>query len=139
MACVLRRSARGEKRAERLQRAGNDPEGATIYVTLEPCCHYGKTPPCTEAIIEKRIVLSRLRRLGSQSGGSGERDSNSEGSGVETEGPVMEAECLEKNRIFFHYITEKTPYVIMKYAMTADGKIACVTGDSPMGDSRGSS
>lgn len=42
----------------------------------------------------------------------------------------MEAECLEKNRIFFHYITEKTPYVIMKYAMTADGKIACVTGDS---------
>ena len=78
----------------------------------------------------KRIVPSRLRRLGSQSGGSGERIQILRAAGIETEGPVMEAECLEKNRIFFHYITEKTPYVIMKYAMTADGKIACVTGDS---------
>ncbi len=109
---------------------GNDPEGATIYVTLEPCCHYGKTPPCTEAIIENGLSRVVFGAWDPNPVVAGKGIRILRAAGIETEGPVMEAECLEKNRIFFHYITEKTPYVIMKYAMTADGKIACVTGDS---------
>lgn len=109
---------------------GNDPEGATIYVTLEPCCHYGKTPPCTEAIIENRLSRVVFGAWDPNPLVAGKGIQILKDAGIETEGPVLEAECLRKNRIFFHYITTGMPYVIMKYAMTADGKIACVTGDS---------
>ena len=109
---------------------GNDPQGATIYVTLEPCCHYGKTPPCTEAIIENRLGRVVFGAWDPNPLVAGKGIQILRDAGIETEGPVMEEECLAKNKIFFHYITRKMPYVIMKYAMTADGKIACVTGDS---------
>lgn len=104
--------------------------GATLYVTLEPCCHYGKTPPCTEAIIEqgiRRVVI-------------GSRDPNPKvcgkgaailrAAGIQVEEDFMRGECDKLNPVFFHYITTGTPYVIMKYAMTADGKIATRTGAS---------
>ncbi len=107
-----------------------DAEGATIYVTLEPCCHYGKTPPCTEAIIEhgiKRVVIGSADPNPLVSG-KGEQILRSQG--IDVESGVLREECDKLNNIFFHYITTKTPYVIMKYAMTADGKIACYTGDS---------
>ena len=109
---------------------GNDPEGATIYVTLEPCCHYGKTPPCTEAIIENRLGRVVFGAWDPNPLVAGKGIQILKDAGIETEGPVLEEECLSKNKIFFHFITHNTPYVIMKYAMTADGKIACVTGDS---------
>ena len=122
----------GELHAERNAIASltESAEGATIYVTLEPCCHYGKTPPCTEAIIEqkiKRVVI-------------GSRDPNPEVSGkgikmlqeagIEVIEDFMREECDRLNPVFFHYITTKTPYVVMKYAMTLDGKIATKTGAS---------
>ena len=105
-------------------------EGADLYVTLEPCCHYGKTPPCTEAIIAHKI---RRVVIGSDDpnpkvAGKGVIQLREAGILVET--GVMKAECDRLNPIFFHYITTNMPYVVMKYAMTADGKIATKTGAS---------
>ncbi|SES83467.1 bifunctional diaminohydroxyphosphoribosylaminopyrimidine deaminase/5-amino-6-(5-phosphoribosylamino)uracil reductase RibD [[Clostridium] polysaccharolyticum] len=105
-------------------------EGATLYVTLEPCCHYGKTPPCTDAIIEhkiKRVVIATLDPNPLVSG-KGIQILKEHGISVTT--GVLEAEALELNHVFFHYITSGLPYVVMKYAMSADGKIATRTGAS---------
>ena len=105
-------------------------EGATIYVTLEPCCHYGHQPPCTEAILAngiRRVVI-------------GSRDPNplvaGKGAailrehGVEVTEDFLRAECDSLNPDFFRFITTKLPYVVVKYAMTLDGKIASRTGAS---------
>ena len=109
---------------------GNNPKDATIYVTLEPCCHHGKTPPCTEAIIESgisKVVIGTLDVNPLVAGRGAEILSNS---GIRVEIGLLEKECKELNRIFNKYMTEKRPYVLMKYAMTADGKIATVSGES---------
>lgn len=105
-------------------------EGATLYVTLEPCCHHGKTPPCTDAILEQkmeRVVIGSRdpNPLVAGKGAALLRDS-----GVKVDEDFMRKECDSLNPIFFHYIVEKTPYVVMKYAMTADGKTASRTGAS---------
>lgn len=109
---------------------GNNPESADIYVTLEPCCHFGKQPPCCQALLEagiKRVFV-------------GSRDPNPlvhgkgneflRAHGIEVTEDFMRDECDALNPIFFHYITKKLPYVALKYAMTADGKIATRTGAS---------
>ena len=124
----------GELHAERnafasLENA-SDAEGATIYVTLEPCCHYGKTPPCTEAIIEhkiKRVVIGSRdpNPLVSGKGAALLREH-----GIEVCEDFLREECDAINHIFFHYITTKRPFVTVKYAMTMDGKIATKTGAS---------
>ena len=105
-------------------------EGATLYVTLEPCCHYGKTPPCTEAILEQKIarVVIGSRDPNPKVAGKGARLLRE--AGVKVEEDFLREECDRLNPVFFHYITTKTPYVVMKYAMTADGKIATKTGAS---------
>ena len=106
------------------------PAGATLYVTLEPCCHYGKQPPCVDAILEagiRRVVV-----------GSGDPNPLVAGKGiailrahdVEVTEHVLREDCDRLNRVFFHYITTKRPFVSMKYAMTLDGKIAAYTGAS---------
>jgi diaminohydroxyphosphoribosylaminopyrimidine deaminase/5-amino-6-(5-phosphoribosylamino)uracil reductase len=103
-------------------------EGATLYVTLEPCCHHGRTPPCTDAILSagiSRVVVG----MGDPNplvngGGVGILRQN----GVTVDLGVQEAECRSLNRIFSHFITTGTPFVTMKYAMTLDGKIAARTG-----------
>lgn len=122
----------GELHAERnaLASLSESAEGATMYVTLEPCCHYGKTPPCTEAIIEHRIsrVVIGSRDPNPLVAGKGARILRE--AGIEVTEDFMKEECDAVNPVFFHYITEKTPYVVMKYAMTADGKIATRTGAS---------
>lgn len=107
-----------------------DCTGADIYVTLEPCCHYGKTPPCTDAIISHKI---RRVFIGSPDPNplvAGKGVAILRDHGIEVTEGILQEECDELNRIFFHYITTNTPYVTMKYAMTIDGKIACYTGDS---------
>ncbi len=105
-------------------------QGAVLYVTLEPCCHYGKTPPCTEAIIESGIrrVVVGAADPNPLVAGKGIRMLREHGILVE-EG-VLEKECEEINRVFFHYIKTGRPYVVMKYAMTMDGKTAAVSGKS---------
>ena len=106
------------------------PRGATLYVTLEPCCHHGKTPPCTDAIIEsgiRRVVIG-TRDPNPMVSGKGTKILITNGIEV-TEG-ILEDECRELNHVFFHYIKTGRPLVIMKYAMTLDGKIATKTGAS---------
>lgn len=115
---------------EALADCGESPVGGTLYVTLEPCCHHGRQPPCTEAILEagiSRVVV-----------GSGDPNPLVAGKGlellrahgVEVQTGVLQAECDALNDVFFHYIRTKRPYVMMKYAMTFDGKIATRTGAS---------
>ena len=125
----------GEPHAERnaladCRKRGETPKAAVLYVTLEPCCHYGKTPPCTEALIEagvRRVVVG-AGDTNPLVGGKGIAQLREHGITV-TEG-VLEEECRRQNRIFFHYTEKKTPYVVMKYAMTLDGKIATASGKS---------
>ena len=122
----------GELHAERnaIVSLTESAEGATIYVTLEPCCHYGKTPPCTEAIIEQKIkkVVIGSRDPNPKVAGKGAQILRE--SGITVVQDFMREECDRLNPVFFHYITTKTPYVVMKYAMTLDGKIATKTGAS---------
>ena len=122
----------GELHAERNAIASltESAEGATIYVTLEPCCHYGKTPPCTEAIIEQKIKRVVIGSRDPNPKVSGKGIKMLQEAGIEVIEDFMREECDRLNPVFFHYITTKTPYVVMKYAMTLDGKIAAVTGDS---------
>ena len=121
-----------ELHAERnaLAACTEDPAGATLYVTLEPCCHYGKTPPCTEIIIEKKIakVVIGSRDPNPKVAGKGARILREHGINVVED--YMREACDALNPVFFHYITTKTPYVVLKFAMTLDGKIATRTGAS---------
>ena len=122
----------GQLHAERnaIKALTKEAKGATIYVTLEPCCHYGKTPPCTEAIIENQIgtVVIGSRDPNPLVAGKGAEQLRK--AGIRVIEDFMREECDQINPIFFHYITNKTPYVAMKYAMTMDGKIATRTGAS---------
>lgn len=105
-------------------------EGATLYVTLEPCCHYGKTPPCTEALLEHKIARVVIGSRDPDPRVAGKGAQILKAAGVRVEEDFLREECDRLNPVFFHYITEKTPYVVMKYAMTLDGKIATRTGAS---------
>ncbi len=105
-------------------------EGASIYVTLEPCCHYGKTPPCTEAIIENKIARVIIGSPDPNPLVAGKGVKLLREYGIEVVEGVLREECDRLNEIFMHYITTGLPFVTMKYAMTADGKIACYTGKS---------
>ena len=122
----------GEFHAERnaLTRCKEDLTGADLYVTLEPCCHQGKTPPCTDIIIERKIgrVFVGALDLNPKVDGGGIKILREHG--IEVITGILEQECLALNEIFFHYITTGLPYVAMKYAMTLDGKIASANGDS---------
>lgn len=109
---------------------GEDLAGAELFVTLEPCCHYGKTPPCTEIIIEsgiRKVYVGCMDPNPLVAGGGTKRLRES---GIEVYTGICERECRDLNKIFFHYIQTGRPYVVMKYAMTADGKIATRTGES---------
>ena len=125
----------GQLHAERnaianAKKRGNSLEGSTIYVTLEPCCHYGKTPPCTEAIIEEKIARVVVGSDDPNQLVSGKGFQMLREKGIEVIPHFLKEECDAMNHVFFHYIRTGTPYVAMKYAMTMDGKIACYTGDS---------
>lgn len=125
----------GQLHAERnaianAKKRGNSLEGSTIYVTLEPCCHYGKTPPCTEAIIEEKIARVVVGSDDPNPLVSGKGFQMLREKGIEVIPHFLKEECDAMNHVFFHYIRTGTPYVAMKYAMTMDGKIACYTGDS---------
>jgi diaminohydroxyphosphoribosylaminopyrimidine deaminase/5-amino-6-(5-phosphoribosylamino)uracil reductase len=122
----------GDWHAERnaLASCEHNPVGSTMYVTLEPCCHHGKTPPCTDAIIESGIsrVVVGSKDPNVLVGGKGIEILRSHG--IEVSCGVLEKECKELNEVFFHFITRRTPFLVMKYAMTLDGKTATATGKS---------
>lgn len=123
---------RGGFHAEReaLMDCAESSAGATLYVTLEPCCHYGRQPPCTDAILEAGIRRVVVGSVDPNPLVAGKGLAILRGNGVEVETGVLQAECDRQNAAFFHYITTKRPYVTMKYAMTLDGKIATHTGAS---------
>ena len=107
-----------------------DCKGATLYVTLEPCCHHGKTPPCTDIIIEKGIKKVVVGLLDPNPLVSGKGISILQNAGIEVVTGVEVDKIKELNKVFLKYIKTKRPYVILKTAMTLDGKIASHTGDS---------
>ena len=109
---------------------GNDIEGSTIYVTLEPCSHFGKQPPCALALIEEKVARVVVGSDDPNPLVSGRGYKMLREKGIEVITHFLKEECDAINDVFFHFITSKTPYIAMKYAMTMDGKIACYTGDS---------
>ena len=125
----------GQLHAERnaiahAKEAGHDLRGAMIYVTLEPCSHYGKQPPCALALIEEGISEVVVGSDDPNPLVSGRGYAMLREKGIRVVTHFLKEECDAINDVFFHYIRMGTPYVAMKYAMTMDGKIACHTGDS---------
>lgn len=110
--------------------AGTNPAGATMYVTLEPCCHQGKQPPCTDALLEAGIARVVVGASDPNPLVAGQGLAILREAGVSVCEHVLEDKARALNETFFHFIQTKRPFVTMKYAMTLDGKIACVTGES---------
>ncbi len=114
-----------------LEDAGAQAQGATLYVTLEPCCHYGKrTPPCTKAIIAAgvRRVVAAMRDPNPLVSGKGLEELRH--AGIEVTVGVLEEEAARLNEAYLTYVTTKRPFVLLKVAASLDGKIATVTGES---------
>lgn len=122
----------GQPHAERnaLADCRESPRGADLYVTLEPCCHYGKTPPCTEAILQSKIARVFIGSTDPNPLVSGKGIKTLRDHGVEVVTGILKERCDKLNEVFNHYIRTRTPYVVMKYAMTLDGKTAAVSGAS---------
>ena len=122
----------GELHAERnaLKNCTEDPKGAETYVTLEPCCHHGKQPPCTDALIAAGIKRVYMGSPDPNPKVAGKGIAILEEAGMEVIQHILEEECNAINFVFFKYIRTGKPYVVMKYAMTLDGKIATHTGAS---------
>lgn len=122
----------GELHAERnaLADCKESTAGATLYVTLEPCCHHGRTPPCTEAIIEAGITRVVIGSSDPNPLVDGKGTAVLREHGIEVTESVLKTECDNLNQSYLHYIKNKTPYVVMKYAMTMDGKISTKSGES---------
>ena len=122
----------GQSHAEvnAINNATEDCKNATIYVTLEPCSHYGKTPPCALKIIEhgfKNVIIG-MKDPNPLVAGRGIQLLKDAGINVET--GILENEIKKINEVFVHYIINKTPFVVMKTASTFDGKIATISGNT---------
>ena len=114
------------------QKRGHSPQGATIYVTLEPCCTHGRTPPCTNALIAagiKRVVIGATDP-NPHHAGQGFKILEQAGIAVTNADAKLAAACTRLNEVFNHWITHRTPIVTVKAAMTLDGKIATASGES---------
>ncbi|KFZ39648.1 MULTISPECIES: bifunctional diaminohydroxyphosphoribosylaminopyrimidine deaminase/5-amino-6-(5-phosphoribosylamino)uracil reductase RibD [Thermoactinomyces] len=113
-----------------LNMAGDDARGSTLYVTLEPCNHYGRTPPCTGRIIEAGVRRVVVGCVDPDEKVSGEGIKRLRESGIEVVEGILREECLRLNEAYFHHRKTKKPFVTLKMATTLDGKIAAYNGDS---------
>lgn len=122
----------GEPHAEvfALREAGEKAVGGTVYVNLEPCNHYGRTPPCTEALISAKVARVVVGMVDPNPLVSGKGIARLQEAGIEVTVGVEEAACLRLNEAFCHRILHNQPFGILKYAMTLDGKISSSTGHS---------
>lgn len=113
-----------------LNQAGELAQGADVYVTLEPCAHYGKTPPCAKALVEAKVknVYGGLLDVNPKVAGKGFKIL--EDAGIHVEYGFLQDELRKQNEVFFKWIEHKKPFVVLKVAMTLDGKIATATGQS---------
>ncbi|WP_432647326.1 bifunctional diaminohydroxyphosphoribosylaminopyrimidine deaminase/5-amino-6-(5-phosphoribosylamino)uracil reductase RibD, partial [Mitsuokella sp.] len=113
-----------------LRMAGELAKGATLYVTLEPCSHYGRTGPCAKAVAEAGIKRVVIAMKDPNPLVSGRGIAILEDAGVEVKCGVLEEEAKKLNEVFFKWVPKKMPFVVLKTAMTLDGKIATYTGES---------
>jgi diaminohydroxyphosphoribosylaminopyrimidine deaminase/5-amino-6-(5-phosphoribosylamino)uracil reductase len=122
----------GQDHAEKvaLKQAGDNARGATLYVTLEPCCYFGRTPPCTTAIIDAGISEVHMAMLDPNPQVAGKGKAELEKAGIKTYVGNHEKQAGRLIEAFSKHITTNRPFVTAKYAMSLDGKIASATGDS---------
>lgn len=120
--------AHGEINA--IQHAAKDVAGSDLYVTLEPCAHYGKTPPCVLELIKRKIKRVYIGLIDPNPLVAGKGIKLLQQAGIEVQWGICETACKKQNAIFLKYIQTSQPYVLMKSAMTLDGKIAAYTGDA---------
>nr|WP_238718559.1 bifunctional diaminohydroxyphosphoribosylaminopyrimidine deaminase/5-amino-6-(5-phosphoribosylamino)uracil reductase RibD [Petrachloros mirabilis] len=113
-----------------LKATGARSQGATVYVNLEPCNHYGRTPPCTEALIQAGVAEVIVGMVDPDPRVSGEGIARLRAAGILVEVGVAEMDCRKLNEAFIHRVTHLQPFGILKYAMTLDGKIATTSGHS---------
>jgi len=122
----------GQNHAEvnAIENATENVAGSTLYVTLEPCCHSGKTPPCTDMIIRHKIGRVVIGATDSNPLVSCQGINCLQGAGIEVTTGVLEDQCRSLNEVFFHFMETGLPFVTVKYAQTLDGRIATATGQS---------
>ena len=113
-----------------LKKAGKNARKADLYVNLEPCCHYGRTPPCAGAIIDAGIRKVIIGIADPNPLVAGKGVSKLKAAGITTQMGVLEGECRKLNEIYTKYITQKIPFVVLKVAASLDGKIATKSKDS---------
>jgi diaminohydroxyphosphoribosylaminopyrimidine deaminase/5-amino-6-(5-phosphoribosylamino)uracil reductase len=113
-----------------LNKAGQKARNADLYVNLEPCCHYGRTPPCVETIVARGIKKVVIGMIDPNPLVAGKGIGKLKAAGIVTISGVLEDECRKLNEVYVHYITKRIPFVILKVASSLDGKIATKTGDS---------
>ncbi|MFD1707300.1 bifunctional diaminohydroxyphosphoribosylaminopyrimidine deaminase/5-amino-6-(5-phosphoribosylamino)uracil reductase RibD [Siminovitchia sediminis] len=122
----------GEAHAEvnALKQAGDEAEGADLYVTLEPCSHTGKTPPCADLIIEKKIKRVYIAGLDPNPMVAGNGVVKLQNAGIRVEHGICEQQAKELNKYYYHFMKTRKPFVTLKTAVTFDGKTAASSGDS---------
>ena len=113
-----------------LQQAGDKARGASLYVTLEPCCHFGRTPPCSRTIIEAGLAEVHVAMMDPNPMVYGKGLSDLNNAGIRTYVGAHEAEARDINEAYIKYITTGLPFLTAKFAMSLDGKIATRSGHS---------